>query len=326
MALARDRHRDGGTTRLARWVTRGLVTLGGTGLVVLASAAFAASASADDGETLVGEVVHGIAGTVEAAAPEAVAEPQEAPVADVTAPVSREAGPIVQQTVEPVVRDVVVPAASEAAEPAAAVVEPVVRDVLAPAVRAAAVPVEAVVEPVVRDVVAPAIQDVAPVVETVVAAVDASEPGRGLAPEIDVVPVGASPDHEVSTGHAALDDGRDPAVATQPDRAAASDAVAGGAVRSLPVARSESPLLSAGSSAAPDLAAAAGDSSTMPSGLPVSAPASSSSVSTSHGAGSPDADLARGLAVPANDLSLSRATAPPSAVLEVLLEISVAPD
>ncbi|MCK6210873.1 hypothetical protein KZX45_09995 [Georgenia sp. EYE_87] len=299
MALARDRHRDGGTTRLARWVTRGLMTLGGTGLVVLASAGFAASASADDGETLVGEVVDGIAGTVEAAAPEAVAVPQEAPVADVTAPVSREAEPIVQQTVEPVVRDVVVPVASEAAEPAAAVVEPVVRDVVAPAVREAAVPAAAVVEPVVRDVVAPAIQDVAPVVETVAAAVDASEPGLGLAPETDVGPVGASPDDDVSSE----------------------------AGRSLPVAMPpESPLLSAGTGAAPDLAAATGDRSTTPSGLPASAPASSSSLSTSHGAGSPDADLARGLAVPANDLSLSRATAPPSAVLEVLLEISVAPD
>jgi hypothetical protein len=75
-----------------------------------------------------------------------------------------------------------------------------------------------------------------------------------------------------------------------------------------------------------DPGAARGDSSTAPPNLPASAPASSGSVGTPSGAGSADGDLARGLALPANDLSLSPAAAPPSALLEVLLEISVAPD
>ena len=345
MALARDRHRDGGRTRLARWVTRGLQTLGGTGIIVLASAGLAASASADDGESLVGEVVAGITGTVGTApvtpapapVPAAVAEAQELPVLDVSAavvePAPRDVVAPAVEAVAPVVERVAAPTAEHVTQPVVAELTPVtsaVTDVLSPVVDGVVRPVTDELEPVLS-VVRPVTDELEPVTGLVTEVVSpvlspvAGTPLPCLGPEVDVVPAAGGPSVWPSTGSAVLATATDPVTSRSSDGAAATLHLAASAAgRSITVAMPS--LISEGSQSASDPGAAAGGRSTTSSGLPVSAPPASGSVGPSHGAGSADADLARSLAQPVNDLSLTPAAAPPSAFLEVLLEISVAPD
>ncbi|GAA4286925.1 hypothetical protein [Georgenia daeguensis] len=332
------------------------MTIGGTGIVVLATAGFASSASADDGESLAGEVVAGVTGTVgeaTAIAPPAIGAATQEFVTEVTAPISSEAEPAVQRAVEPP-RDVAAPVVLGAVEPSAAVVEPAVRDVVAPAVVGVAPAVEQVVAPVAENVAAPVVEELtpvtnavtdvlAPVVNGVVRPVtdalepvsgpvtevlvpllpvaDSPAPGLSQNPEVDDVPAGVNPGAGPS-----IDAGPAPSpvssAAPPPDRAAGGAADASEAGRAVRVATAAPIAAGSQDGAVPG---AVTDGSTSPS-PPSRVPAPPGSAGTSHGAGSADADLARSLDLPPNDLSLSPAAAPPSAFLEVLLEISVAPD
>jgi hypothetical protein len=334
-------HRDGRSGRLARWVRHGLMTLGGTGAAVLVSAGFATSAAADDGETLLRGVTSAVTETVDdAAAPvvREVASPVGSVATEAVRPAVRAvAEPVVQGATEPVAEEVLAPVVhSTAAATVEKVVAPVVRDVAEP-VKQVTEPVKQVTEPVVgaaAPLVQPVLQDVveplaeggvAPVVEPVadgvvaplvgaivtpvvdgvldpaVDAVVAPVPGGVLDPVGDVAVVPAVvPGVEPDLGHA-----------TGPSEPLARDLAV--ATRQNTPAGRATPHASSGAPSGPLLA-------TLPG------PAASVASAGNHPSGGTDTDLAGRFAAPLNDLGLCPGAVPPSASLDVLLEVAVAPD
>jgi hypothetical protein len=382
MAPVRDRHRGGGSSRLARWVTRGLMTLGGTGIAVLVSASFATSASADDGDGgSLGGLVSGITGSVHevtapvtepagqvagtatgfiaddvaaAATESAPSEVGEAAAPSAALPVSRVVvEPVAAQVIEPVVRDVVTPVVEQTVTPVVDdVIEPALRD-LSPAtdaVSAALIPAtgvvaeairpvtDGVVAPVVAGVVRPAAKVIEPVVGPLTSAIapalspvrDAADPVLTPVREtVGVIPADSeNPGSGAPAGPEAIATDPASAAVTPPGRPLSAGATTGGTHRPFGITPADAVLISGSERAhAPEPRVGTVDVAITASGPPApGAPASSGTAGMSHTAGSADADLARGLTVPANDLSVSPATAPPSAFLEVLLEVAVAPD
>lgn len=336
MSHADVQPREGGSARLTRWLRRGLMAAGGTGVAVLASAGFATSAAADDGEGLLGGVTSTVAQTVDDAAAPVVRE-LASPVVEegVTAavrPVVRVAEPVAQgatgavadNVVAPVVKEVVEPVVREVAQPVADVTEQVVQGV-APVVR-----------PVLEDVVEPVTEGVgAPVVDGVLAPVTGTSVVPIIAPVVgstNEAPPGGTESSSSSAPDLAEATQRDtPAAAVeraQPREAAALRGSVGPAfdVHLLvgtaipPTAHGSSTVIGSGAPHAPDGA----PSGPLPAALP--GPPTSAASPGNHSAGAMDADVARGFIAPGNDLSFSIAAASPSASLDVLLEVAVAPD
>ncbi|MBZ2198635.1 hypothetical protein [Occultella gossypii] len=240
-------------------------------------------------------------------------------VADVAGPVSEEIDLPVERIFDPLVGDVIAPVLREVVTPIVEAVDPVVADVVA-------IAVEGLAQPVVAGVVGPMVGSVAGL--ALMAAV-----GEGLddypalrfvhlsasaAQDVPVEPVGARTPAPDQVSVEAATQAADPSSFVQGSvldvdgfgqEESSMAAVASGAV-----APGEIGQGGPGSGSAP-----------VPATAPASAPTGTArAAGPTFGTGY--ADIVSGLWVPANSSSALAVAASPSTVLEVLLEVAIAPD